>query len=384
MSDSGKTRFGISYADSVHNTWSELRSRRIVFGGILSALGVVSGWLVFIASQRPLAAFLGALVGGVVAALVEGCKRYVQIARCERNGNSELSASNSSPSTLELDTIVQAGLITVFVASSICVSVAGELVYDMLLPCLMSLVTLLPIGMFFAGNLADARRASGVDDVHPPYLLFVGCLLGAVAAGIAMLARVFSGVTEFAWTEQFRDELFGLVAWWSLVGIGLAVFCRNRLTVIRSIGAIGLAFVILWSFVGTTPAVQKSLWFKTLSVVATQAVRSPDIPAAMWDQAISHGDSMSGEESEPSDDADKSVDSDLGKELKGGLRSGVVRSCFVLLLFSLGLGISPSVESSLRPIPYFGSKTRQIDRIALVILLIVCLAAIVILRRNAV
>ena len=396
-------------------------------------------WVALQALKRPhglVEVALAVFVGAAVGALVEWLREYRAEARRERSGAAEPEerAAEDAPDEARQARRYGPALrifgVTLGFLSLVCEHLVADLIKEVLLPFLTSVATLFPVGAFFALALERKPAENPGCNFFGWFLrVLIGALLGLGAAAIAIAIHWAMGQSHGLWAE---------VGWWVLAGVGFSLVGSAASRPLSPVPGILLAFVLMISVCKWPPTLQfhqAASWPSALLMLtdavlveaANGALSDPDLPEQSWKDAEAsiqkeadrrEAPAASGWErgacrwldcdglSEPNDPSvpppqtftnplsrmeadplarDEAQAREFGltpkrrlcEKLQTAQGAGFVRSWLVLLLFSVGLGLTRTVESRLRPDDYGESRTRHNDQVLLGIVIAVVLTAIV-------
>lgn len=282
-----------------------IAARRVLFSGAISAIAVIAGWLLYFAFLAGIGALYAALVGATIAAVIHAVQHYFHIARHEASASAHGQhtqtaehGNSNAPRSPSFAAAAQAGAIILGFVGIVSVHVVTELTHELLVPCMVSIVTLVPIGMLLGAIFSSPKPA----EFNLPMIAFGipigGGLIGLGAAAVAYATQ---------WAMGQHPEFWPIAGWWVLVGVGLFAAGRGKqLNVRRSVIGVALALVIVlasaWTSRSNTASSSTSqpsldvrqpsagvfsLWLLILRS-RDDAIRAPDIPSHVWDNALAH------------------------------------------------------------------------------------------------
>lgn len=398
-------------------------------------------WVALQALKRPhgrTEVLLAVIVGALVGALVEWLREYRAEARRERSGvtgedsteEGEAASEDGEKSGTRYGTALRVGGVTLGFLSLVCEHLVSDLIKDVLLPFLTSIATLFPIGAYFALVLERKPMENpGCNLFGWLFRVLMGVVIGLGAAAIAIAIHWMMGQSQGLWAEA---------GWWGLAGIGFALVGSASSRPLSPVLGIVLAFALMVIVCKWPPDMEVSragsgstVFFMATNAVlveaANGALSDPDLPEQSWKDAEDSIAKDADRQEAPTasgweQGACRWLDCDglptpmgtavppgetiadrfsrltanpwaryeaqerefaltpkrrLCARLQGAQGAGLVRSWLVLLLFSVGLGLTRTVETHLRPGNYSESRTRRNDQVLLGIVGAVILAAIV-------
>jgi len=405
--------------------------RRGLYGGVLGSAGVTLGWLLWFVMQTavkvPKVVLLSPLVGAVVGVVYDFFRDYLAAAREEEDDGPEeqeprqekgkgkrkkkqraASKARSTPRRRQ-SSAVKFGL--GFLVGMV-LNVMGDQLSAYLTPFFISVVTFLPAGAVFSlGLTSDASEVDLYGRIGRGAL--VGVLATAVSVPLLLLPGIgWQGNGSFAWSYAW-----GLLGWWTLLGIAYSVFWGSEESPqpLAPMGGAALLVVVMAVLSVAGASLEKqtgNFLLKGLNFLTALAMEQPGLPAhavadaeklyraSLKEKGASEKQTLAPpKESEwgtalaerycpplpdsyvqvprtqpvgvsPGLPAFKRVPGPprsqtheaLCRELPKGTGSSLFRSWLVLLMFSLGLGVAKIAEARLRPDFYEGSGLERRDR----------------------
>ncbi len=379
--------------------------RRALFSGIIASLGASLGWLGWVAAQafaKDWKVLLAPVLGAVLGFIIQWIEKYIHTARHEHIEGEAPPDSAPAPNG---QATVRNWLLALTFLGIACEHLVGHVMSEYLLPFLASLATLFPAG-FVIGFVLDEPK----EEKHVFAEAAVGALCGFVVSLAALAVQLIMGGGV---------GYFSLASWWIIVGIGLYVSANrsggaNPVRTVLGV-VISLSLVIICSIPALVNTLEKWPYIggvtRALSAAVDGVLVAPDLPAQFW------VDAERGNQTQPADIARGPIDvsnsvldkpytppqatfaeqnaavlqaltqgapdpsfkrnATLRTEWDKGMKSGLVRSWIVLVLFAIGLGFAPMIEESLRPRDYPSSRTQTNDkRLAIAIFALILVASL--------
>jgi hypothetical protein len=406
--------------------------RQAILSGVFGAIAVICGWLLYLAFWVGRDVWLAALGAALFALFAERLWALILFLRSlaiARNSQQATGSAGDKPaSNPESDRSGSPKLAKIFLlmwgaAGMASVDVMWDLIKVVYRPCVLSLITLMPIGVIFASvfgmNAITRSRIEAAPDVpHDRSYRFglrvgfiaaavpVAIVLGVYATAVAALIRFFAGVSI-----EFPE----LLSWWILLSFGLSVAAaggslspwRSLLAVVVCLVFVAAVAVLDMPTTNLPSSRQGPITFvdrlagltgyARVRSAVDNVLRAPDVPGHDWTEAIrraEHEKPFSSDRGRPLEHGSalgarlafrlgcESANSTAPVciELDEGLHSGIARSWFVMILFSVGLGLGPLVERKWRPDNYQFSRMRKIESALLGVILGAIVAGTLMLR----
>ena len=376
--------------------------------GILGAAGATLGWLAWLTIRVANADLLvTVLVGATLGLAVHWIRRYVRVAKQERQGGAPEQGTTGHPQTIRSRAafIWAAGFGFLGLVTE---HLVADMAAEFLQPFLASLAALLPAGMILGWTMSHGRG----KDEHAYAVIIYG-----MAVGVAIAV-----VTGIIWTIGFGSApWFSLISWWGLIGIGTRLVARRERHTVRirdpilAVVLIFLATLVLdrlpakpssYEFFGAykgvplmiramtaeihhSPALPATFWIDAEKrFIAKQAGRTCPLPPVVQSTVAAPDTSVLPISADPLQAAiDRMAHAPVSTPVaepeaapNPGAMTEFFRSWLVILLFAAGIGLAPWLERMLRPIDYPNSETYRKDITLTVVVVLMLVGACVYAR----
>lgn len=253
--------------------------RRALYGGLFGSVGATAGWLTWISFQVGWRVLLAPVIGVILEFIRKGYEYHQRVAASE-SATPKTPYTQESVRTNNTHTSLRASLGRVVwfsfpILLAIVLGVAADLIKEIIVPYLQSVITIFPVGAIFALWFYQGQ--------FRPHNLPERIGLGAIGGMLATLASllIFYAIGGKAGIANIQSS------WWVLVGICFAIAHVDEVdsgapAIIAPLVSVTLLLLLIALFVAFNFDRYAYAGIKVIPSTINAVLAGPDLPATSW------------------------------------------------------------------------------------------------------